>query len=55
MKSSGATAAGPIYLTGLLTANLPHAAATSVTLALFGRSLLDMLDRIQTKYGLLQD
>ena len=55
MKSSGATAAGPIYLTGLLTANLPHAAATAVTLALFGRGLLDMLDRIQTKYGLLLD
>ena len=54
MKSSGATAAGPIYLTGLLTANLPHGAATAVTLALFGRPMLEMLDRIQTKYGLLR-
>ena len=42
-------------LTGLLTANLPHAAATAVTLALFGRALLRMLDRVQVKYGLLQD
>lgn len=55
MKSAGATAAGPIYLTGLLTANLSHGAATAVTLALFGRPFLAMLDRIQTKYGLLQD
>ena len=52
MKSAGATAALPIYVTGFLTANLPHAAATAVTLALFGRPLLKMLDRIQTKYGL---
>lgn len=55
MKSTGTTAALPIYLTGLLTANLPHAAATAVTLALFGRALLRMLDRVQVKYGLLQD
>lgn len=55
MKSAGATAALPIYLTGFLTANLPHAAATAVTLALFGRALLRMLDRVQVKYGLLQD
>lgn len=55
MKSAGATAALPIYLTGFLTANLSHGAATAVTLALFGRPLLKMLDRIQTKYGLLQD
>ena len=55
IKSAGGTAALPIYLTGFLTANLPHAAATAVTLALFGRPLLKMLDRVQTKYGLLQD
>ena len=55
MKSAGATAALPIYLTGFLTANLPHGAATAVTLALFGQPLLKMLNRIQTKYGLLQD
>ena len=55
MKSAGATAALPIYLTGFLTANLPHGGATAVTLALFGRPMLEMLDRIQTKYGLLQD
>ena len=55
IKSAGATAALPIYVTGFLTANLPHAAATAVTLALFGRPLLKMLHRIQTKYGLLQD
>ena len=55
IKSAGATAALPIYVTGFLTANLPHAAATAVTLALFGRPLLKMLNRIQTKYGLLQD
>jgi len=55
IKSAGATAALPIYLTGFLTANLPHAAATAVTLALLGRPLLKMLHRIQTKYGLLQD
>ena len=55
MKSSGAAAAGPIYLTGLLTTNLPHAAATALTLILFGRPFLAMLDRVQTKYGLLQD
>lgn len=55
MKSSGSIAAGPIYLTGFLTANLPHGGATAVTLALFGRPMLEMLDRIQTKYGLLQD
>ena len=55
MKSTGATAALPIYLTGFLTANLPHGAATAVTLALFGQPLLKMLNRIQTKYGLLQD
>ena len=55
MKSAGTTAALPIYVTGFLTANLPHAAATAVTLALFGRPLLKMLDRVQTKYGLLQD
>ena len=52
IKSAGATAALPIYVTGFLTANLPHAAATAVTLALFGRPLLKMLERIQTKYGL---
>ena len=52
IKSAGATAALPIYVTGFLTANLPHAAATAVTLALFGRPLLKMLNRIQTKYGL---
>lgn len=55
MKSAGATAALPIYITGFLTANLPHAAATAVTLALAGKPLLKMLHRIQTKYGLLQD
>lgn len=55
MKSAGATAAGPIYLTGLLTTNLPHGAATAATLLLFGGRLLEMLDRVQTKYGLLQD
>ena len=55
MKSAGTTAALPIYVTGFLTANLPHAAATAVTLVLFGRPLLKMLDRVQTKYGLLQD
>ena len=55
MKSAGTTAALPIYVTGFLTAHLPHAAATAVTLVLFGRPLLKMLDRVQTKYGLLQD
>ena len=53
MKSSVATAALPIYLTGFLTANVPHGAATAVTLVLAGKPLLNMLDRIQTKYGLL--
>ena len=55
MKSSGATAALPIYITGFLTANLPHAFATAITLALAGRPLLKMLHRIQNKYGLLQE
>ena len=55
MKSAGATAALPIYLTGFLTANLPHASATAITLVLAGQPLLKMLHRIQTKYGLLQN
>lgn len=55
MKSSGPTAAGAIYLTGLLTANLPHGAATAAALALVGRPMLAMLERIQTKYDLLQN
>ncbi len=55
MKSSGATAALPIYITGFLTTNIPHGAATAVTLVLAGKPLLKMLDRVQVKYGLLQD
>lgn len=55
MKSAGATAALPIYLTGLVTTNIPHGAATALTLVLVGRPLLAMLDRVQTKYGLLRD
>ena len=55
MKSAGGTAALPIYITGLLTANIPHGIATAVTLALAGKPLLKMLERVQVKYGLLQD
>ena len=55
MKSAGGTAALPIYITGLLTANIPHGIATAVTLVLAGKPLLKMLERVQVKYGLLQD
>ncbi len=55
IKSAGGTAALPIYITGFLTANVPHGIATAVTLALAGRPLLKMLERVQIKYGLLQD
>ncbi len=49
------TSAGIIYLTGLVSANLQHGAAVALTLALFGKPFLGMLQRIQVKYGLLQD
>ncbi len=34
--------------------NLSHATATAVTLALFGPALLEKLDRLKRKYGMLQ-
>ncbi len=52
IKSEVPTAAWPIYLTGFLTTNLPHAAATAVTLWLVGPALWRMLERIRVKYGL---
>ena len=48
----GSLAPATIYLTGLVTTNLPHAAATAVSLFLLGPALLRMLRRIQVKYGL---
>jgi uncharacterized membrane protein len=36
-------------------ANLPQAICTGVALLLFGRPMLDKLDRIQVKYGLLEN
>ncbi len=46
--------AGAIYLSGL-PVNLVHAAATFLTLFFFGLPLLEKLDRIKVKYGMMED
>lgn len=47
------TSAAAIYLSGLPT-NLIHGAATLLTLVLVGKPLLEKLQRIQTKYGMME-
>ena len=46
--------AGFIYLSGL-PVNAVHAAATVLTLLLVARPMFDKLDRIKTKYGMMED
>lgn len=48
----GIGSAGAIYLSGL-PVNLIHGAATALTFLLVGKPLLEMLHRIQVKYGVL--
>ena len=47
-------AALAVYASGI-PVNLIHALATALTLALFARPMLDKLDRLRTKYGMLED
>lgn len=46
--------AGLIYLSGL-PVNAVHATATVLTLLLFSRPMFEKLDRIKTKYGMMED
>lgn len=46
--------AGAIYLAGV-PFNAVHAAATALTLFLLGKPMLEKLERIRTKYGLMEE
>lgn len=49
-----AASAGAVYLSGI-PVNLVHAAATVLTLFFFSAPLLEKLERIQVKYGMMED
>ena len=46
--------AGAIYLSGI-PVNCIHGAATFLTLFFFSRPLFEKLDRVQLKYGMMED
>lgn len=49
-----AASAGAIYLAGV-PFNAVHAAATALTILLLGKPMLEKLDRIKVKYGLMEE
>lgn len=48
------TSAGAVYLSGL-PVNAVHAAATALTLLIFSKPMIEKLDRVKLKYGMMEN